>query len=263
MAVIQMSFRSQELMRNVPVSIILPNDLSGDEKNNPAYQRGMKTLYLLHGITGDHTDWLCGTTLQTLCQKYNIAAVCPAGNNSFYLDKEAGGESYGAYIGQELVEYTRKTFGFSTRAEDTFIGGLSMGGYGALRNGLKYSQTFGKIFAFSSALVVYNVWEKTLDFGASPANEAYFRATFGDPNLLENSDKNPEYLVRRLCSQKEALPQIYMTCGTEDALLDVNRRFYGFLKQMDYPVEYKESSGAHTWEYWNEMLAPAMAWLAQ
>lgn len=77
--------------------------------------------------------------------------VMPSGDNAFYVDQPKGHNNYGEYIGQELVRLTRKMFPLSRKREDTFIGGLSMGGYGALRNGLKYSDTFGAVIALSGA----------------------------------------------------------------------------------------------------------------
>lgn len=263
MAYIQIHFNSACLFRSVPVNVILPNDSSPIDKQSPHYQREMKTLFLLHGFTGNHTDWINNTRLPELCVKYNLAAVCPAGENSFYLDRDMLGEKYGSFIGEELVRYIRSTFGIAQKPENTFIGGLSMGGYGALRNGLKYHQTFGKIFAFSSALITYDLWEHKLECGGIADNENYYRRVFGDSSKLQESDKNPEYLIKQLCLQHERVPEIYMTCGTEDDLLEKNRRLAGTLKDYEIPVQYCESAGGHTWEYWNQMLEPAIEWIVK
>lgn len=143
MALIQVNFLSEALHRMVPVQVILPA-----EKAQPPY----KTLYLLHGVLGNDTDWMSGTSIQRWAEEKELAVVMPAGENSFYLDDEKGYRRYGHYIGEELVEVTRKIFPLSTRREDTYLAGLSMGGYGALRNGLKYSETFSRIAALSAAL---------------------------------------------------------------------------------------------------------------
>lgn len=81
-----------------------------------------KTLYLLHGIIGDNTDWLYGTRIQRFANELDLCVVMPAGENSFYVDKPWTAQMYGQFIGEELVEFTRKTFLLSDKREDTFIG---------------------------------------------------------------------------------------------------------------------------------------------
>lgn len=87
----------------------------------------------------------------------NLAVVMPAGENAFYVDQPSIGAMHGQFIGEELVEITRKMFPLSRKREDTFIGGLSMGGFGALRNGLKYHDTFGAVICLSGALHVLEI----------------------------------------------------------------------------------------------------------
>ena len=156
MALLHITYFSQALSGQNDFYAVLPNDLPPmmTMTPNPAFRRPMKTLVLLHGHGGAAADWLTGSGIQELASKYNLAVLMPNGRNSFYLDKEASGEAYGTFIGEELLAYARKTFGLSDRAEDTFIGGFSMGGFGALRNGLKYSQNYSKIMAFSSAIII-------------------------------------------------------------------------------------------------------------
>lgn len=103
-------------------------------------EQPMKTLYLLHGVTGDENDWLYGTYIERYAIEHKIAVIMPDGNNNFYVDN-CEFERWGQFIGKELVEYTRNLFPLSKNREDTYIGGLSMGGYGAIRNGLKYFET--------------------------------------------------------------------------------------------------------------------------
>ena len=94
-----------------------------------------------------------GTRIQAWAEANDLAVIMPSGENRFYLDDEKSGELYGEFIGKELVEFTRKLFPLSDKREDTFIAGLSMGGYGAIRNGLKYAENFGCVIGLSAALV--------------------------------------------------------------------------------------------------------------
>jgi len=129
MAFGQFEFFSDSLSRVVSFDILLPNDSQEYfVKDNENYNREMKTLVLLHGYSGGSKDWLVGSKIEELSKVYNIAVVLPNGENSFYLDGRGTGKKYGTYVGEELINYTRKVFGLSKKKEDTYVGGLSMGG---------------------------------------------------------------------------------------------------------------------------------------
>lgn len=264
MAYLRMDFLSEALRKITTISVVIPNDVAEEDKaGNPFYERRMKTLYLLHGFTGNDTDWICGTNIHTLCKQYNFAVVCPCGDNSFYLDREMTGGNYSTFVGKELVEYTRKVFGFSDKREDTFIGGYSMGGYGSIINGMKYYNTFGKIMAFSSALHLDEMVEKGGDYSNELFNAAYLKQIFGEPGEIRESDRNPKYLIEQIQKQQGMVPELYLACGTEDALIEESRSFRKYLDYNQIPVIYHEQSGKHDWEYWNKELQLAIKWLME
>lgn len=264
MAVGKFQFYSDSLCRMAEFCIILPNDLPELwTKDNPHFKRPMKTLVLLHGYSGCGTDWALNSRLPDLANQYNLAVVCPDGENSFYLDGPQTGRKYGAYVGQELVDYTRRTFGLSEKREDTLVGGYSMGGFGALHAGLRYPKTFSGIFALSSALIMHEVSRMKPGSDNGMANYDYYRLVFGEPDALLHSENNPEELVRRLLASGQEMPKIFMACGTEDFLLQENRSFHAFLQKQDVPVEYREGKGVHDFVFWNEYLWPAVGWLLE
>ncbi|WP_304418576.1 alpha/beta hydrolase, partial [Faecalibaculum rodentium] len=137
MALAEVNFFSQTLMRTVPFYAILPCDKTGfdgkRQENTP-----FKTLYLLHGIFGNYTDWITGTRILRWATDYGLAVIMPSGDNRFYTYNKANGEDYAAFI-EELVYETRDMFRLSHDRKDTFVGGLSMGGYGAMKLGLNAS----------------------------------------------------------------------------------------------------------------------------
>ena len=158
MALLQVNTFSQALSRIITFHIILPNDAPPEMlAGNSNYDRPMKTLYLLHGFSGSTQDWLTGSLIQELALKYNLAVVMPAGENSFYLNGKGTGRGYETFTAVELPAYCQKTFGLSDKPEDNFIGGLSMGGFGAIHTALKYPEYFGKMFGLSSALIVNGI----------------------------------------------------------------------------------------------------------
>lgn len=261
MAWIQMNILSKSLMRTVPVNVILPIDklvIPGAPKRaDYPYQ----TLYLLHGIFGNYTDWVNGTRIQRYAEEHDLVVVMPSGDNAFYVDQPVMNNYYGEFIGKELVELTRKMFPLSHKREDTFIGGLSMGGYGAMRNGLKYHDTFGRIIALSSALVLEDMPKRTNDDPFFINRKDYAESCFGNLDELLTSDKNPKWLVQQLIKEQVTLPEIYMACGTEDFLLQSNQDFAGFLKEQGIHVTFETGTGGHEWDFWDTYIKKAIEWL--
>jgi S-formylglutathione hydrolase FrmB len=220
-------------------------------------------LYLLHGFSGGGMDWLLGSQIQELAIRYNVAIVMPSGDNSFYLDGKGTGRAYGTFVGEELVNYIAKTFGLSNKKEDIYIGGLSMGGFGAIHTAYKYSDTFHKAFALSSALIIHNIMNRQEDFRDEIADYDYYRFTFGDLSKLEVSENNPEYLVKKRKNEGRGIPPLFMACGTEDFLLQENRSFHEFLVNEKVDVTYEESEGIHDWKFWDKYLEPSIQWMLQ
>ena len=264
MATIHVTYYSQALSGQSEFYMVLPNDvppMMAVAGPNPAFQRPAKTLVLLHGYSGTAIDWLAGSSIQDLCSQFNLAAVMPGCRNSFYLDREATGEAYGAFVGEELIGYVRRTFGLSDKAEDTFICGFSMGGYGALRTGLKYTHNYSKLADLSGALIYREVAEMTPPNGNMVANYAYYAATFGDPKKVLESDANPEVLVEQKLAGGEKLPGIFIACGTEDMLCPLNKAFSAFLTAQGVKHEAHFTPGEHNWKFWDPYLEKAVAWM--
>lgn len=223
MALLQVNYLSMALRRTTTMNVILPADRMLPPGAEPQEEKPFRTLYLLHGVIGNYTDWVTGTNIQRWAEEKNLAVVMPSGENSFYLDKEGSDTLYGEFVGKELVEITRKMFPLSRRKEDTCLAGLSMGGYGALRNGLKNSDTFGYIGAFSSALITEHVIERTNDMPRYIETRKYAEQILGNLEEAVESDKNPRWMLRSLLEEEKHVPNIFMTCGKQDSLLEQNR----------------------------------------
>lgn len=262
MALLQVNAYSMALSRIITFHVILPNDAPPEMlSGNPHYERPVKTLYLLHGFSGSTQDWLTGSLIQELALKYNLAVVMPAGENSFYLDGKGTGRGYETFTAEELPSYCQKTFGLSEKPEDNFIGGLSMGGFGAIHTALHHPDRFGKMFGLSSALIVNGIKGMKTGSNNGIADYDYYTQIFGDLDQLDKSEKNPEYLVAERIKNGETIQPIFMACGTEDFLINENHEFRDFLTQNKVDLTYKESTGIHDWKFWNEYLEPAIQWL--
>ncbi|MBQ7148769.1 MAG: acetylesterase [Pseudobutyrivibrio sp.] len=258
MAFITMSLLSESLKRTVPVNVILPADklvFPGQPKRE---DKPFKTLYLLHGILGNYTDWVNGTRIARWAEENNLAVVMPSGDNAFYVDQPWASNMYGEFIGKELVELTRKIFPLSHDREDTFIGGLSMGGFGALCNGLKYSDTFGYVVALSGAYVMESFPTRTNDTPMFMERRDYAESMFGDLEEALLSDKNPKVAAANNVAAGKVNPKIYMACGRDDSLLDANKDMYEDLKAKGLDVQLVIDDGNHEWDFWDKYLKIAI-----
>ena len=253
MAILQATVFSKSLMRNVPLTVILPVDklMASAKKEYP-------TLYLLHGIYGNTLDWLTNTRINRWAMERDLCVVMPSGENSYYLDDPAHFDHWSRFVGQELVELTRRMFPLSERREDTFIGGLSMGGYGALYNGLKYRETFSWILAFSPALRIRQVQNSSYESGLILSNRAFAERVFGDLDALPTSDRNPIWQVRQLAEAGGTVPSIYLACGDRDELMPGSRELDEALTACNLPHIFEILPGAHEWDFWDRALEKSL-----
>ena len=257
MAIGTFEFFSDCLKRNTMFRIVLPNeaDVAKEEASS------MRTLVLLHGYCGCSGDWLWNSPIVDMAQKYHMCVLLPTGENSFYLDGKATGRKYASHVGQELVRYARKTFGLSGRREDTFVGGFSMGGYGAIHTALQFPETFSGAMALSSAMIWKSIGKMKPGEDNGIANYEYYRLMFGESGSSEESNANIEKLVLAIENEKIPMPRLYLACGEQDFLKSVNRDFVEFLKGHEVDFCYHEGEGEHNFVYWNRHLEPGIRWL--
>jgi S-formylglutathione hydrolase FrmB len=262
MSTLHVSFYSPALARATEFYLVKPDKpLPPFLLGNPHYQRPTKTLFLLHGYSGDCHDWLYNGGASALSMQYNLAVVMPTGGVSFYLDREATGHKYCSLLGMDIINYLRETFGLAMTREDTWIGGASMGGFGALHTALAFPDRFSGVVALSSALIVHQLPKMEPGFANPMANYDYYVETFGDLKTAEERDCNPELLYRNAVAEGKPLPRIYMACGTEDFLMAENRNMRDFLEAQKADYIYKEGPGVHDWSFWVPTSQEGVRWL--
>lgn len=263
MALINANFYSCKLHRQVTFNAIVPVGKFSVTSEPIRAKTPFKTLYLLHGLCGNYTDWVTHTRIAQLAEARDLAVIMPSADNSFYTDNENACAMYGEFFGCELVKITREMFPLSGKREDTFIAGLSMGGFGAVRTGLKYHETFGAIAGLSSALITEVALKSDNTPPGPVGRRSYFESVFGDLHKLLGSDNDPKALAAALKASGAKIPEIYLTCGTEDFLLEQNRNFHNFLTEKNIAHTYIEPPGSHTWEFWDEHISNVLDWLPQ
>lgn len=248
MANFNIEFFSNELRRPVNFKVFIPNDPNTTFGAPPPSDRPLKTIFLLHGYTGGADNWLP----MDLCLKYNIAVVAPNGENAFWIDGQSSGHKYGTFLTSELVYYVRDTFSIAMNPEDTYIMGMSMGGFGALHSAIWCPEIFGKAIALSPALIIYDVLNMAPGTDNGMGNYEYYTEVFGDLTKVDKTANNPEVLVDKLLSEGKALPDMYIAIGTEDFLLENDRIFKRFLDSRNVDFTYIEDSGMHDMDFWNK-----------
>lgn len=262
MAYLQVTYFAEPIMRSTTFCMCLPNDVLPMMKTgNKNYDREVKTLYLLHGFSGNPIDWVKGSLVEEMALNYNLAIVMPSGDNSFYVNAKGIGNNYADFVGRDLISYVHKTFGLSDKKENVFIGGLSMGGFGAIHTALAYPEQFGGAFGLSSAFIINRIKGMKAGMKDDVADYYSYYRVFGDLDKLDTSEVNPEYLIKKLKEEGKKVPPIYLTCGTEDFLIEQNREFRDFLTNEGIFFTYEESKGIHDWKFWNGTLEPAIKWM--
>ena len=257
MALIQVNYLSRALFRTVPLNVILPADkinyMTGEYLDSNGQK--FKTLYLLHGLLGNYTDWVAGTRIQRWAEERNLAVVMPSGDNSFYFNGRMPMDDYETFIGKELPEVTRRMFPLSDKREDTFIAGLSMGGYGAFRNGIVFSDTFGYVGEFSGAMHLFE--KKEADKGVSEFDKKLFE----DTEAAGKTNLNPRVAFDEMLAEGRPVPKFYMSCGTLDPLYQANVDMRDFVKSKGVDVTWDEEERAHDWDFWDSQILKYLNWL--
>lgn len=256
MALLHVDFFSDVLGMCMQMDVILPQRTNGQIGMEGKRSEGKyPTLYLLHGMSDDHTIWQRRTSIERYVADLGIAVVMPSTHLAWYCNT-AYSHRYWTYISEELPRICRDFFpAMSDKREETFAAGLSMGGYGALKLGLRASETFGKVASLSGAL-------DAADFASwGGRDEAYWSGVLGPVESRKNSDDDLFYQAELLKKSGKPLPEIYMWCGTEDGLLGHNHRMRDHLNALGYNLTYAESTGNHGWGWWDEQIQPVLKWM--
>ena len=251
-SVLTVDFYSDTLSEYMDVRVIMPTLENG---------KNARVLYLLHGLSDAPSVWLHRTNLERYAEAVgNLCVVLVSGHRSWYANT-ASGLAYRTFVFEEIPRKIENMFRVSTRREDTFVAGNSMGGYGAIRNGLKYAENFGCVIGLSAALV-HDTW-KDADNSAPifTFRRNYYEAVFGEYDKVKGSDKDPKALLLKLKEEGRPVPKMYLCCGTEDGLVTANRDFRDFLNENGVDLTYVEGPGKHDWVFWDTYIKKVLDWL--
>jgi len=254
MALIRCDFFSEALELGTSMTVLLPQagaaqiGVDGRTLDGPP-----PVLYLLHGLTDDDTAWIRYTSIERYAAAAGLAVVMPQVHRSFYAD-EALGMKFWTFLAEELPRITAGFFRISERREDTFVAGLSMGGYGAMKWALRQPERFAAAATLSGALDVAYIQE----FDLRPHMRAMTRRVFAD-RTVKNSDEDLLHLLGTV--DRNHLPRLMLRCGTEDHLVAQNERFAAACAAHGIALDAGFGPGAHDWNYWDAEIQTVINWL--
>jgi putative tributyrin esterase len=226
-------------------------------------ERRFPVLYLLHGLTGHSTNWLEKTRVALYATHYDLFIVMVEGGDGWYTDSSTvPADKYESYILRELIPDVEKRFRASGQREGRAVAGLSMGGYGAIKFGLKHPEMFGMAASMSGAFGAASWSEKELTTPGVIRDSVL--NTFGPVDSSTRATNDIYKLVRELAAKKTTpLPYIYFDCGTEDFLFSENRALASLFVELKIPHEYRQLPGTHNWTYWDTQVQEILKLAAQ
>jgi S-formylglutathione hydrolase FrmB len=239
---------SQALGREQPYAYLLP----AETESLPTQERRYPLLVLLHGRDGGYQDWAANTRIARYAAAYSLCIAFPDGGNGWYTNAADGSARYEDDLIQDFLPHLQATLPVLPPGKHWGIGGLSMGGYGAIKLALKHPELFSLAVSHSGALEKWRVPEPHPVFG-DPVRDAAFR-------LRESPFRLAEQAMSRWPTER---PRLYLDCGESDELIAANRRFHGHLTFIGYLHTYREMPGYHTWPYWNRAFRAALPEITQ
>lgn len=243
MAFLDYHFYSHALGKQTSAYVLLPEATKGR----------FPVLYLLHGLSDDHTMWLRLSSIERYAANLPVIIVMPDGGRGFYADAVEG-FAYGKAIGEELVDRIDHTFPTQPNRKGRVLAGLSMGGYGAVRLALAYPKRFRAAHSLSGSMTFGSPLYK----GRDEAFIKEFSRVLG-PNYV--GGPNDLFALAEKRSRERALPQIRFDCGVDDYFMEHNRAFAKHLTEKRIRHEFNELPGAHNWEFWNAHVPDALRFL--
>ncbi len=248
MALFHLVYFSDVLGVQTPVDVIIPEGKQGIGVDTAGERELPKVLYLLHGYSDDQTIWQRRTSVERYAAGYNLAIIMPGVNHSFYCNEEYG-ERYWDFVSQELPMMMHRFFRLSDKPEDTFVAGLSMGGYGAMKLALNFPERFGAAASFSGAV----------DIASTSTRHAHNWKRITGGKSIRGTDCDLRHMLR-VNGGAEHKPRLYVSCGTADFLYGQHQKFVPAAKKAGWDVTaYEEPDATHEWGFWDREIRKFIA----
>ncbi len=254
---IESSFESRVLNTRVKLIVVLPNKIEylqpiDSFKEYYKYDK-LKTLLLLHGAWDNGESWIENTNISRYVDENNIALILPSVGNSFYKKKFLG-EDFFEYITEEILGFAKNLFPLSDKKEDNFVGGVSMGGYGAFKIAFKRPDLFSKAFSLSGAMDLQNTARLLKTVGINLDN------VFENVRKINDTEDDIYVILNKALEEGAKIPDLYQGIGYKDYMYEGNQKFRNEASKLGINLTYEEGPGDHDWKFWNEYVEKAILW---
>lgn len=250
MALITCDFFSEALERGTSMTVVFPQPAEDQIGVTAAAVDGPPpVLYLLHGLSDDHSSWSRNTSIERYATTAGIAVVMPAVDRSFYAN-EAHGHRYWDYVSEELPDLVSRFLNVSRDPATTYVAGLSMGGYGALKHAFTHPERYAAVASLSG---VADITQLAGRLERAEIVRRVFDGRFGPEDDLYD-------LLSRI--DPATAPRLYVGCGTEeDRLMPPNTRLVEEARARGLDVTEDFRPGTHEWGLWDAQIQDVIAWL--
>lgn len=242
MALLRVEYSSKALEMNTSFQVFLPDE--GDLSQ-------VKVVYLLHGLTDNCTGWTRYSSCERYARERGVALVIPEVQRSFYIDGVYG-LNYFTYVSRELPAACHRMFGLSLEREKSYVMGLSMGGYGALKCALTYPERYAGCGSFSGVTDL----KAFMGRQALPMHSWEFTALLGPEQQV-----GPENDLSKLAEKAKNPPPVYLSCGEQDVHYPMNTAFAKKLAQLGIEHRYDHREGNHSWDFWDQSIQDCFDYL--
>ena len=251
MAVSTICFHSRILHHPVSLCVLLP-DASPIKS----------VLYLLHGYSDGHASFIYNSALTRYCAEIPFAVVMPEAQCSFYMDT-AYGQLYWKHISEEIPQMLRQWLKLDISHARSFVGGISMGGYGAAKLALQKPNQFAQAYLISPVTDIVEIFQhgfvREKDNGAPLLNKLHLNAILGNRQIYDTDD-DLFFLLKHGCAVE--LPEFKIYTGTEHFMYKDILRFVRTLTEVGADCSLQTSSGGHGWRTWEPFIADMVARIA-
>lgn len=253
MALVNMDFFSYYLGMDTPMTVLLPEKRGQKPESHP--DKKYPVLYLLHGHADNNTAWIRKSNIEMLTRDFDVIVVMPTAHRSFYANSRYG-HQYFDYLTKEVPTVIGNFFPASDKREDTYIAGLSMGGYGAMKAAMSRPDIYGYAASMSGASDSYSAMKHAKGMFTVSDFCTNVNNIFGGEDCFYGSENDLCHLADLLQERPDGLcPKMYMCCGTEDPLYPVYCEMKTYFSGKDkLDIRYDERKGGHNWDFWNEEL---------
>lgn len=256
MAFLQANIYSNVLEMEVMIDVILPQSTKkkiGTQSQSTGTD--LPVLYLLHGMNGNHSVWQRRTSIERYAAEYQLAVIMPSTDLGWYTDTTYE-MKYWTFIAEELPQICHELFPQLTqKREKTFAAGLSMGGYGAVKLGLRKPDQFAAVASLSGALALAESMDSLLQL----RSQAYWEGIFGPLEQFKGSENDLIHLIETI--DPSTAPRVFISCGTEDQLYPASEYAVDKLQKRKLDVTFESGTGDHDWNFWDQWIQRVLQWL--